>query len=38
VENRSRCKRLNSRWLERALRAGGGIDGRNKQRMQGVIR
>ena len=37
MENRSRCKRCISRWLERAVRAGGGIDGRKKQSKQGVI-
>ena len=35
VENRSRCKRCISRWLERAVRAGGGIDGRKKQSNAG---
>ncbi len=37
VENRSRCKRCISRWLERAVRAGGVTDGHGKQRVQGVI-
>ena len=37
VENRSRYKRLISRWLKRALRAGAGCDGKTKQKMLDLI-
>src|SRR5207237_1391971 len=38
VENRSRCKRCISRWLERAVRAGGEVEGQKKQMKQCLIR